>query len=301
MNNEILMDILSGDRNKRINKKFHQQFETGKDIDLFPGSSRPYLIVSPSYTHKSSGVRTLHLLCHALNESGQKAYIVQDKDGGFALNPHLNTPVLTPQHWNYFQETQEFIAVYPDIIRGNNLNAKHVIRYLLAPRGAYGGDSIFPESDQIWGALPSIAENVLRIPVSDPKIFYPSQFVRQGSCFYSHKYEMHDNQLLEATRDSVRLEGSLENIADILRRSTVCYVYEVSSILTEAALCGCPVELIRTPYFDEIDPACMMGDVKWFGGAIVKECVDYGTEYDRFIENLPTELVNFIKKSQEMV
>ena len=43
---------------------------------------------------------------------------------------------------------------------------------LLAPAGAYGGDFAFPETDMIWGTLPSIAENVLRIPVSDPEIFY---------------------------------------------------------------------------------------------------------------------------------
>jgi hypothetical protein len=284
-------------------------------MNLFPKTQRPYCIYTPSYTHKSSGVRTLHLLCHALNEMGQKAYLVSG-DIAFASNPHLNTPLLSAEYQNfYYKEGIDPITVYPDIVKGNPLNAKNVVRYLLAPRGAYGGDSAFPDTDQIWGALPSIAKNVLRIPVSDTSIFYPPKHEdeydaityvsgliprRKGSCFYSHKYEMHGNKLLDVTKDSIRLEGSLENIADILRKSTVCYLYEVSSILTEAALCGCPVVLVNTPYFNTIDPDCMMGQVEWSDGYPVKECDDYLPEYQKIIRNFEINLADFIVSTHRM-
>lgn len=284
-------------------------------MNLFPKNQTPYFIWAPPYTHTSSGVRHLHLLCHALNEAGEKAYIVPSDYTGFALNPVLNTPMLSTQHQNFYGNN--FIAVYSDVIRGNPFYAKHVVRMLLAPRGAYGGDIVFPDEDQIWGALPTLAKNVLRLPVSDTGIFYPpildsysgfgSDIIstnrnRTGTCFYSHKYEMHGNQpLLDITANSTRLTGSLEQLADILRKSERCYLYELTSALTEAALCGCPVTLVRTPYFNTIDPACMMGDVRWSDGEIVKECDDYLPEYQKFIDGFPTQLSYFIRKTKELL
>lgn len=273
-------------------------------MNLFPRQITPYYVYAPSYTHTSSGVRTLHLLVHALNQSGQKAYLIPSDPNGYATNPELNTPLLLPQHQNYYGDN--FIAVYPDIVRGNPFNAERVVRYLLAPAGAYGGDATFAEGDQIWGALPSLAENILRIPVSDPEIFYPSEVltngtIRVGSCFYSHKYEMHGNQPLDITKNSVRLEGSLKNLADTMRQSTVCYLYELTSVITEAALCGCPVVLVRTPYFNTIDPACMMGDVSWSDGEIVKECNDYREEYYKICDNLMPNLIDFVQKTKKLL
>lgn len=271
-------------------------------MSLFPKSKVPYFIYAPSYTHTSSGVRTLHLLCHMLNQSGEVAYLIPDNGNLYATNPALNTPLLLPQHQNYYRDN--FIAVYPDIVKGNPWNAKHVVRYLLAPRGAYGGDEVFSETDQIWGALPSIADNVLRIPVSDPGIFYPpapqgKTHYTDKNCFYSHKYDrIHGNELLPITKNATRLEGSLEEIADILRENTVCYLYEVSSILTEAALCGCLVILVRTPYFSTIDPDCMMGNVMWDDGEVVKQCDDFTEEYDRILGDCDKQLSNFILKTR---
>lgn len=268
-------------------------------MNLFPKFSVPYYIYSPSYTHTSSGVRTLHLLCHALNEQGMKAYIIPTTLDGYASNPHLNTPLLRGEHLNFY--LGNYIAVYPDIVKGNPLNAKRVVRYLLAPAGAYGGDAIFSATDNIWGALPSIAEKVLRIPVSDPSIFFPGRLpLRQGTCFYAHKYEMHGNQLLPITKNSIRLEGSLEQIADTLRHSEVCYLYELSSIITEAALCNRPVELIRTSYFNTIDPSCMMGNVIWNDGEVVKKCDDFIQEYMEIVSTLPAGVEKFIEDTQAM-
>ena len=273
-------------------------------MNLFPKEIRPYYIYTPSYTAKSSGVRTLHLLCHALNESGYKAQLLMRMQGyggeKYFVNPNLNTPVA------YTGEFENPIVIYPDIVTGNPMRAKSVVRYLLAPRGAYGGDKEFPETDQIWGALPSIAENVLRLPVCDTNVFYPPSpsesilgngILRMGECFYSHKYEMHGNKHEDP---GTRLEGTQEQIADILRRSSVCRLYEVSSIITEAGLCGCPVELMRTPYFNTIDPECMMGDVRWSDGEIVKKCDNYLPEYEKIVADFPRQLRNFIEKTQSL-
>ena len=182
------------------------------------------------------------------------------------------------------------------------LGAKHVVRYLMAERGKYGGDIIFPDTDQVWANLPSIADNVLRIPVSDKSIFRPPVgLIRQGSCFYSYKYDkICGNKLLPLTDGMTRLEGSLEELADILRRSERCYIYEMTSAMTEAALCGCPVTLIRTEFFNSIDKDSMMGTVEWSDGEKVKTCEDYSIEYQKEIDNFEGQLKNFIDKTQAM-
>ena len=277
-------------------------------MNLFPKIKTPYYIVTPSYTHTSSGVRTLHLLCHALNEMGQRAYLVparQYEPGNFTTHPHLNTPVISKEleHINFYgNEGIDPIFVYPDIVDGNPFDARRVVRYLLAKPGGYGRVITPPAlTDQVWGALPSIAENVLRIPVSDPDIFRLPNAGRgrKGSCFYSHKYDgMAGNKLLPLTKGSTRLKGPLERVADILRASEVCYLYEMSSIITEAALCDCPVVLVRTDFFNKIDPEAMMGQVCWSDGEFVKECKDYHDEYESYLWQLPMQIQNFIEKTQ---
>lgn len=266
-------------------------------INLFPKKTKPYYIVSPSYEYRSSGVMSLHLLCHALNEAGQVAQLAAI-GSPFFINHNLNTPLAVAG------EFIDPIVVYPDITKGNPLGAKRVVRYLMAERGKYGGDSEFPETDQVWGALPSLADNVLRIPVCDTNVFYKSvwSIERSGACFYSLKYDrVCGNELLPITDGMTRLEGSPQDIAAILRRSKACYIYELTSVMTEAALCGCPVVLIRTPFFNTIDPTCMMGDVRWDDGEIVKECHNYLPEYHRYIDNFESELQEFIRKTQEMI
>ncbi len=227
-----------------------------------------------------------------------KAYLALQSHGEINVNPLLNTPPLMKEIVDYYKNN--FIAVYPDVIRGNPLNAKHVVRMLLAPRGKYGGDAEFPETDMVYGALPSIADKVLRIPVSDTSTFYPPPIDRRiGSCFYSHKYDsIHGRELLPITDGMTRLEGSLDELANILCKSDMCYLYELTSVITEAGLCGCPVTLIRSEYFNEIDPACLMGNVKWSDGEIVKETNNFNTEYQKTVDGFWDQLREFIKETQ---
>lgn len=270
---------------------------------MFPKDKIPYFVYAPSYTYKSSGVMTLHFLVHALNEAGERAYLIPDNPDGYATHPELNTPLVQTridQNNYYYNNGIDPIVVYPDIVKGNPCGAKRVVRYLLAPAGAFGGSSVFPETDKIWGALPSIAKNVLRIPVSDPDIFWADDRKRSGSCYYAHKYEtLHKNELLPITNDSSRLEGTREHLAALLRSSAVCYLYELSSVITEAALCGCPVVLVRTPYFNTIDPDCMMGNVSWSDGERVKNCDYYMYDYLFFKNEFLAKLKDFIKDTQE--
>lgn len=217
----------------------------------FPEVKSPYYVYSPSWTHLSSGARALHLLVHFLNKAGHKAYLCPPSGEGYCINPTLETPLIKPEFENFYNHSGiDPIIVYPDIVKGNPFNGRKVVRWLLAPAGLYGGDTVFPATDKIWGYRSDIAKPTLCLPTFDQRVFYHGTGIRSGTCFYSHKYDkIHGNKLLPITSLSCRLEGSPEHIAYILRRSEKCYVYEQTEIAVLAPLCGCPVEVVSTPYY----------------------------------------------------
>lgn len=237
-------------------------------------STKPYWVVAPPYTHASSGVRVLYKLMDSLIERGHELKLTPDS-----------------------------IVIYPDVTKGNPLRAKNVVRYLLAPAGKYGGSVTFPRTDMVWGYSKSLAENVMFVPVSDPDIFYPPYpTCRVGACFYSHKFEMHGNAVVYEPMLK-RLNGTLQDISETLRTSTRCFVYELSSVIHEAALCGCPVTLMRTPYFNEYNESVsvLVGDIEWSDGQ--KVCSMTAEEshrvYARLEEEYKTQLDAFINSTQE--
>ena len=104
---------------------------------LIPRSKPFYLIFAPAWTDKSSGVRVLHLLCHLLNTNWEKAYLVPT-EAEYVRNPFFDTPLFleaTNSIDALKRSGQDFVVVYPDIVKGNPLGASKVVRYLLAPRG----------------------------------------------------------------------------------------------------------------------------------------------------------------------
>ena len=116
----------------------------------------------------------------------------------------LVAPPLTQEaERHYATQGIDPIVVYPDIIRGNPLNAKRVVRWLLAPAGAYGGDKKFPTTDMIWSYSTRIARaagypNVLTCPAAEPALFVPLPGAeRGGTCFYSHKHRLLGGRLTD--------------------------------------------------------------------------------------------------------
>lgn len=221
-------------------------------LNLFPEVKTPYYFFSYPWDEHSSGARCLHLLCHALNESGQRAYLVP-VNTWFHTNRALNTPVLNEEHNAlYANFGPEPIVIYPDIVEGNPFKSKKAVRWLLAPAGAYGGSKTFPDTDKVYGYTKDLAEKVLCLPTFDQRIFYPPKVEnRSGDCFYAHKYDkIHGNKLLPLTDGMTRCEGTPEQVSDMLRSYKNCYVYERSEILINAKLCGCTIRPVLTNYWD---------------------------------------------------
>lgn len=236
---------------------------------LLPEKRHPYYIVAPRYIRTSAGIKALHLLCHALNRLGERAYLITYPyyPPAYATNPELNTPLLTQRVLEYdFEAGLTPIVVYPETVPGNPFHAPFVVRYVLNYPGLLGGDTTYGEDEFCVTYSEHLAKSVcnsrltLFLPASDPRVFHPYPRVqRKGSCFYAGKYKYHHGgEFYEITNNSVEITRDQPDsptpgqIADLFRRSELFYTYENTALAIEALLCECPVVFLPNPYLDHI-------------------------------------------------
>lgn len=246
-------------------------------IDFFPKPKRPYVIVAPAYDETSAGVRALHHLCHALNLAGYPAGIalMEGKPGPHAFHPGLVTPLPA---W----VDDNSIVVYPDLLGDlNPLNAKNVVRFLLYYAGRLGAQSKnFAPTDAIWAWSRRIAQdigtdNVMTVPVVNTKVFHPPEegAPRKGALVYARKYQsVFGGKLLPVSDGALELTGegrTTEQVADMLRKAEVLFVYENSTIIREATVCGCPVVCVWNEHFTEV-----LDDAEFQMGGVVDDIAD---------------------------
>ncbi|MDR3392989.1 MAG: hypothetical protein P4L77_14765 [Sulfuriferula sp.] len=243
---------------RRIHTSFARSALQLARRDLFQAKSHPYYIFALDYMQQSAGIRALHYLCHALNESGLEAYVTCE-----GTAPHLRTPVLNETiMMQHTASGREAIMVYPEIVTGNPMGSGTVARWLLNRPGHIAGDTAFPDGDLIFTYDPhylpaGMHGEILHIPTYDLSIFNnddnPDDDAREFVCFYAHKYLASGAKLTEHAKDAISLckDQPLTHaeIAAILRRSKLLYVYEPTALIAEALLCGCPVSIIQTDYW----------------------------------------------------
>ncbi|MBD3839357.1 MAG: hypothetical protein IE878_03090 [Epsilonproteobacteria bacterium] len=129
-----------------------------------------FIIYSHRYDINSGGLIVLHFLCHLLNNLGYEAYLWpsyrpifnnkrpikslgqfvkyyrKELHRSFIVNKNWNTPIAKRG-----QELENAIVIYPEVVDGNPLNAKDVVRWLLHKPGFHGGKINFGVKDMIIG------------------------------------------------------------------------------------------------------------------------------------------------------
>lgn len=214
----------------------------------------PKIIISTTgYTHLSSGVRCLHLLCDRLNRLGVSAAVTTD-----VVDPGLNTPrTYMGTISEYPAMLDRSIVIYPEIVAGNPLRAKNVVRYLLNKPGFlsdvgmedYGaGDYYLHYADEF--RPPGLKSRKLRLPLVDTEVFAPppSAAKRNGFLVYSVRHQP-DTTALPAWIDKVTLISSAvprepAALAALYRSSRALIVGERTAAVFEALHCHCPVIIV---------------------------------------------------------
>jgi len=229
---------------------------------FFKRTRNPYYIYAPDYRQSSAGIRSLHYLCHALNELGYEAYVAKAE----TLNPSLRTPKLSQEviEHHYLGGVTP-IAIYPEVVSGNPLDLPVVIRWLLNKPGHLAGDTEYAPGNLVYYYNASFLPEHMRgeqlsLPSIDLDTFHnrdnPHHAKRSGACYFANKYLAFGGQVSPdltngATSLCLDIPRSAQEIADILRRAEVLYCYEQSSIVLEALACGCPVLIVPSDYWHD--------------------------------------------------
>lgn len=235
--------------------EYHTQAGRTREIHMKMSSlhgktSNPYYLYAPDYRDTSSGVCVMHYLCHALNISGQEAYVIGCK----VTNPNLRTPVLTDAVIQLHKTTGAApIAVYPEVLSGNPLNCPVVVRYMLNRDGFISGLQLAAqESDLFFYYAHDFGEgkrqkDMLTLPMIDSRLFAPrpEPVVRRGNYLYLHRFDANqvDYNLLPPDIQVLSLNNprTLPQLAELFQTAEALYSYEISATCTMAMLCGCPV------------------------------------------------------------
>lgn len=232
----------------------------------------PYLIVTPWYRYYSAGVRMLHALCHHLNENGYKAYVNTD-----CINLDWNEESCSAEDYPFFAENG--IIVYPEVVKGNPLNGKIVVRYILNHPGWSGGDKEYPFEDILFTCNKETLGkyvpdgHILCIPLIED-FFRDERLQRNGGCFFVGKGVSVPR--IPETKGMKEIIGmNREEVARTLKTSTILITYDnFSLIIEEAKKCGCPVRIVG----EEISRV----------------------SYDDYTKNFEKQLVNFIQITQSV-
>lgn len=204
-----------------------------------------FLVTAPNYANNSAGTRVMHRLCHFLNETGHSA-----KMACTIVNPEWNTPMV--QADDLFD-----VVIYPEVVRGNPLNALRVVRYVLNIPGKLGGMTEYEENEMVWYYTKDLKYHAQKaasgrevyhmcLPVIERELFNtegcsdrPTDAVYIGKGTEEYAVTPHPANAVEITKKWPDRRGAL---ADLLKSTHTLYSYDnYTMLLYEAHLCGCKV------------------------------------------------------------
>jgi len=231
------------------------------------------MIFSPPYQEDNGGSIALHYLCHLLNEKGFQAAIVplyrtyesderfifrgmrksltsrfQSFRRHFHICPELNTPLIRrPLH----PLPDDTVAIYPEIVAGNPLGAKNIVRWLLHRPGHLTGKVSYGTGELYFDY--NAFSDGFEIPgskVSEKKLFiakYNESLYNQHSAFpkelrtgSAHCIRKGKEKKFIHSPDSILIDGlNHYEISEIFKRVKTFISYDTKTMYsTLAAVCG---------------------------------------------------------------
>ena len=214
-----------------------------------------FLIFAPPYRNSSAGVRVLHRLAAELNKLGCSAFVFTA--------------------WKKFDQLKanigDCIVVYPEIIEGNPIGAKNVVRYILNKPGYMEEKgATYAESELVFVYTEALLETaqsftsqklddsrLMEISVIEPWIFQPKPEIEkvydvafwigkgietaQGNGEKIQDY-LQGKRHIQITYDQ---PGTREGLASLFQSCREFLTADdFTAMIPEAMLCGCKVTIV---------------------------------------------------------
>lgn len=201
---------------------------------------RRYLVFGPPYTHRSGGIVALYHLQRALIRRGHDCIY-------YAFGTELVA---------VSEVTADDVVIYPEIVLGNPLGARRVVRWLLNNPGVCGGDGKYADTDLVFSYTEAFKHprmvGYLYVPVLNNTIT-DLGLERTYDCVFFHKGSWKPRIKLDAIEivsgrpltDNHYVAPSKAALLAFLQHCRTFYSYDdVTTLASEAALSGCQVKLI---------------------------------------------------------
>ena len=243
-----------------------------------------FVICTPPYANNSAGIIVLHELCDALVKNGHEAYIAlmhmsegqwdfhyPVSDEGF--HPGLQRTVVDPVEYERAvnDALDNGICIYPEIVQGNPLMAKKVVRYFLYYDGGISGvKSDYGSSDYLLAFNKIYIANphgvLFKVPI------HPSMNDEGAPLFESRTLDLTFVGKGSKYADCFLVPGSAElskswpkskpELAALLRSTRYLYTWDCySAVIADALFCGARPVLMQGEQLkmdlDEPDPDYM--------------------------------------------
>jgi hypothetical protein len=192
--------------------------------------NRRYVIYAPLYRHNSAGIKVLYELQKWLILAGFDSIVIA------ATNSY---PV---------EQFADDIVIYPEVVFGNPLKAKRVVRYVLNFPGKLGGEKQYAPGELLIAYSAALATythgKILHLP-SIESFFYSDSTEKTLNAVYVGK----GKDLQKHPKDCVYITSTYPStrraMAELLRKIVYFYTYDDFSVIAdEAKACGCQVKFI---------------------------------------------------------
>ena len=194
-------------------------------------ANRRYVIFAPFYRHNSAGIRVLYDLQKWLVLAGYDAIVIAGIHG---------------------YDTKQFaedIVIYPEVVAGNPLKVRRVVRYILNVPGKLAGTKHYAAHELLVAYSEPLAAHahgrILNLPTIEP-FFCKTDGPKPKVAVYVGKgadLKLHPEECIYITRD---FPSSRRGVAALLQQVSTLYTYDdFTAVELEALLCGCEVKVIQ--------------------------------------------------------
>ena len=237
-----------------------------------------FIIFAHSYNEDSGGSIVLHKLCHTLNKLGHESYLypyfhsrlINKKNYlkilfytfrtimasiliKYKTNKHFNTPIYKRK-----KIEDDYAVIYPEVVNGNPLNAKNVVRWLLYEPGGHTGEIFYgrgelyfdfndlaPNFSYPGSVLSKLKLHLLHIPTEIYNLNKAIPFEKRVGTAYCIRKGI-NKPIQHDLKDSILIDGrSHYEISNIFKKIKTFISYDSLTTYTLlAALCGAEVIVI---------------------------------------------------------
>lgn len=211
-------------------------------------------------------------------------------------------------------ENKDFVAIYPEIVNGNPMEAENVVRWLLNEPGVMSNGlepspTTFPPEDKLYvfselfNTVGADEEHKMFLPILNTSLFSNlRRRERPHKCVFVGKginRALHPENCVEIDRN---LAQDQVQLADFLNSCEVMYAYDpVSAMYEIARLCGCRVVLFNDKYskeeFEKYEPG--MNGISWGKDeGIQVDSEKFRNHYEEMKDLFSKKLDTFIEKTQ---